>query len=477
MTDYTVTAARRYSELHSGFRLVTAVEAAIPVSWLTLDLVALERKPLPVVEEFTLRLCQQGMDTIPGIAAVLGLDDNVVRTAVANQLSAETLDYRLTRRPDGKAVRTIRLTETGVQAATDLNTTTPQRVEQNNAFDRLLWVPTEHTKTDLISRDQAQAAGRVLLPASRTREVATADVTPRALNTLISESEEHVRSSSRLTNSSTQLEVLAVEAITRQPRRYLPVVLLVFSALDFDEIRLSVVVDDLTSEPHSSALQAAGGSDKLGITVAAPVGEPPLPTHLQEQRVPYDTVRGLQRRADNTRPGNPPAQKDAVPDDSATARAELNALTVRSVPTFEHRELLAKALSEPRRRLLLITSHIADAVVDQALANKMDVLLRRQGFSAHIAYRAATGGEGERRLRRLAERYANLTLIALSHEVPHCLIFDDTWINSAFDWLSYCGGPDLVYRAEEGTLVRAVDLVRHRYDEAVALIEVSANND
>jgi hypothetical protein len=231
MTDPTVAAARRYSELHSGFQLVTAVEAAIPVSWLTLDVVALERKPLPVVEEFVLRLCQQSVDTIPDIAAVLGVDDEVVQTAVAGQLSAETLDYRLVRQPERRGVHTIRLTAAGAKAVAESQTTTPQRVEQPYAFDRLRWMPTEHTKNDVVTRNDAQTAGMVFLPSIRTRDVTTQDVAPRVLNSLITESEQNrTTAPSRSESASAQLDVLAVEAITRQPRRYLPVVLLVFSA-------------------------------------------------------------------------------------------------------------------------------------------------------------------------------------------------------------------------------------------------------
>ena len=56
-------------------------------------------------------------------------------------------------------------------------------------------------------------------------------MTPRALNTLITDTEENPDPTpSRRASSSARLEVLAVEAVTRQPRRYLPVVLLVFSA-------------------------------------------------------------------------------------------------------------------------------------------------------------------------------------------------------------------------------------------------------
>jgi hypothetical protein len=477
MTDITTIAARRYSELHSGFQLVTAIEAAIPVSWLSLDLVALERQPLPVVEEFVLRLCRQGVDTIPDIAAVLGVDHDVVQAAVAGQLSAETIDYRLRYRPGQPGVRSISLTAAGTKAVTDLEIATPQRVEQPYAFDRLRWVPTEHTRSEIIARDEAQAGGLVLLPSSRTREVTTQDVTPRALNALMTDAgEDFDPTPSRRPKLSAKLEVLAVEAVTRQPRRFLPVVLLVFSALDFDEVRLSVVVDDLVSEPHDRALLEAGGAAKVGITVAAPVREPALPAPLLEQRAAYDTVRGLQKRADNTLPVAPFGTRDSAPDDSATARAELAALTVRAVPTYEHRELLAQALRDTRRRFLLITSGLRASVINNQLIAQLERMLRRRELVAHIAYGvghpdAEHDPEAVKRLTRLAERHANLTLVRVAEAATPCLIFDDTWVNSSFDWLSFRGGQARTYRREEGTLISAADIVHDRYAEALSAIE------
>ena len=240
-------------------------------------------------------------------------------------------------------------------------------------------------------------------------------------------------------------------------------------------MRLSIVVDDLISERHGQALLEAGGTDNLGITVVDPVGEPALPAELTAQRAPYGTVRGLQRRADNTAPGASDSSADAATSDSATARAELNALTVRAVPVFEHRELLTQALRNTRRRLLLVTPHIHDAVVDADFFGHLEILLRRRGFVAHIAYGPSQsdrehGKEAIKRLSAGQDRYSNLTVVQLTNSRPPCLIFDETWINSSFDWLSFRGGPERVYRREEGTLIRATSVVNDKYSEVLAAI-------
>src|SRR5204862_169784 len=83
-----------------------------------------------------------------------------------------------------------------------------------------------------------------------------------------------------------------------------------------------------------------------------------------QRRIPYDMVRDLQRRADS-----PPPTDDSTParisggtaeQESVAARAELKALTVRSVPLCEHRELLMTALETARKRFLLAAPSVRE---------------------------------------------------------------------------------------------------------------------
>ncbi|SEH02375.1 hypothetical protein SAMN05444920_12633 [Nonomuraea solani] len=479
MTDATALAARRYNELHPGYHLVAAIDAAIPFAWLTLDVIAQERKPLPLVEEFVLRLCAAGVDTITDVAAVLGMKDDVIRDSVAYHLSAETLDYRPDPRPEHRGSRIISLSTTGTRTVNDLEVITPRRVELPHAFNRLLWAPSAHLHHDLITRDNATARGMLLLPSTRTHEVTTQEVSARALNRTFEElrrARGTVSGESRRRAGAGTVEVLSVEEVIRQRRRYLPAVLLVYSATGSDDIRLTLVVDDLPSREHDDLLAKLGGAYKLGITVAPPKGEPDLPQHLRDQRAPYDTVRALQRRIDAALPELPNLDA-AAEGDRVTAREELDALTVRCVPVFEHPELLANAIEHTRRRFLLVTSTLHSAVVTDNLITQLKAMLRRTSVSVHIAYGPANqDSSAVKRLRRLADRHDNLTLTRLDEPYPHCLIFDDTWINSSFEWLSYRGGSSPIYRREEGTLIREIDFVDGRHAQYVGLIE-SARRD
>jgi hypothetical protein len=468
MADATVIAARRYSDQHPGYRLAYAGEAAIPVSLLTLDVLVQQRKRLPVVDEFVLRLAEHGIHKIDNMAAFLGVDSPTISDAVAHQLSEETVEYR----PDTLGGRNVMLTYGGRRAVQEMSTVTPQRTEYQQAFDRLLWQPIPHTRADLITRADTEAQGMLVLPSARTAEVTPSEVTPRQLNRLLDQAQQDT--------SRSEAEVLSVEAITRQPRLFLPAVLLVYTSETADDLRFNLVVDDTLSEAHDAGLHQTGGLGRTHIIIETGRTDFDLPARLTEQRAAYDVVRDLQRRAEQ-----PPATGDlhsataadgAADRERAAARAELDNLTVRSVPFFEHRELLTAALDTSRTRFVLAAPYLRDAVVNGDLLAKLEIMLRRPGLTARIAYGLGhdlkhTDTAALDRLRKLAARYPRLTLVHLAEPHPNILIFDDTVVHSGFDWLSFRDQPTHTYRPDEGTLVRDTDHVDQQHQRYAELID------
>jgi hypothetical protein len=268
----------------------------------------------------------------------------------------------------------------------------------------------------------------------------------------------------------------------------LPAVLLVFASDTADDLRFNIVVDDMLSEHHDNALHQVGGVERTKIQVAPAVGEPDLPPPLRQQRTPYDVVRDLQRRADN-----PPPRDDSTPGaastgtkehESVTARSALEALTVRSVPLFEHRELLTTALNTARSRFLLAAPFVRDAVVNGDFLAKLEIMLRRSGLTAHIGYGlgqdpAHSDDNALSQLRALVRRYPRLKLAYVPDPHPNLLIFDDTWVNSGFEWLSFRDQPTHTYRPVEGTLVRDkthVDERHNYYAELISRADAATRN-
>jgi hypothetical protein len=51
------------------------------------------------------------------------------------------------------------------------------------------------------------------------------------------------------------------------------------------------------------------------------------------------------------------------------------------------------------------------------------------------------------------------------------LIWDDTWVSSSFNWLSFRGDPSKTFRQEEGILVRIPEKVAATYADYARQIE------
>ena len=75
------------------------------------------------------------------------------------------------------------------------------------------------------------------------------------------------------------------------------------------------------------------------------------------------------------------------------------------------------------------------------------------------------------RLAKLASRYKNLDFARLRNTHAKILIFDDNWISTSFNWLSFRGDHDRTYRMEEGTLVTVAERVEKEYNRYVKIIE------
>ncbi|MEU3626923.1 hypothetical protein BS329_39450 [Amycolatopsis coloradensis] len=128
-------------------------------------------------------------------------------------------------------------------------------------------------------------------------------------------------------------------------------------------------------------------------------------------------------------------------------------------------------MASARRRFLLVAPVLRAAVVTDGLIAQLEMMLRRRDLVARIAYGLGHpdrdhDADALERLTCLADAHVNLSLVR-----AHDLIFDDTWANTGFDWLSF-GGPDRVYRREEGTLIRSA-AVDDRYAHCASELELA----
>lgn len=417
--------ARRFGDARPGLQLVSVEEAALPVTTLRVDVLAQERQALPITEEFILRYVAHGVGAVEEIGEYLGLERTHVIEAAAAQVSAGSL------RQNQSGV--LQLTRLGEQTATDLLSVRPLDKSLPIAFDRVTWTIAGYAESSLLEKRAAQDAGMRILPAERNARITAEDVPVADLNALL---------------KSRTVQVLRVRRAHTKKHRYLPVLLLVYADTSTGEIELAVCIEDELATDHGVALVRSAAVERLGMKFEGTVERPQLAPELEAQRT------------------EPPA--------SAAEGPQPEHGLVRSVSVFEHPDLLSEAVTRTKKRLLLISPWVRRAVITTEFLSSIEQRLR-EGVTVTIAHGYGEDDRGSdedalRRLNNLAKRYPKFDFVRLRNTHAKILIFDDAWISTSFNWMSFKGDPDRTYRMEEGTIVEVPELVQAEYERYLQLI-------
>ncbi|MFH9687217.1 phospholipase D-like domain-containing protein [Streptomyces sp. NPDC017413] len=445
--------AARFQNARPGLELTAIADAALPVARIGADVLAQDRKQIPLLDEFVLRLVGTNLRTEEAIGGFLGLPSDMVIDTIADHFHKDLLTYGPSDSTSG--ARRLRLTPRGEQQERELSSITPVRVNEPLIFDQLLWKVSSFDRRMIIPRRQAQEQNMLLLPVAQRRPIEISDLTTAAINIQLRE------------RGLTDREVLQVKQITESKApRVLPAKLLVYADADRTDIQLGVVIDGELSPDHELALLSHGGAKALGIQVEAPADRPSLDPDLERARIPLAEVtkRRAEQAAVQLATSAPEESAEGLPRDE-----------IRAISVFEHSDLLEDALTQARRRILLIAPWIKRAIVDTSFISKLETRLRR-GVSVHIAYGYSPNDpkndrDAVRRIENLASRYKEkFTFTRVKSTHAKILIYDDVWITTSFNWLSFAGDRDRTYRMEEGTLVRGRRTVDENYQHYLDLI-------
>lgn len=442
--------AERYPTDGAGRSLVTIMDAALPIAALSVTALVQERKRVPLLDEFVLRLAQMDVNTAEDISGVLGVDEQVVSQAIAGQLSENTLRYMRS-----SSTRTVQLTPKGQQVATDLASIRPTRRNVECFFDRLAWEMHPCDDRDLLFGYEIEEQGLIELPPDRGKPISESDLSLSALNTFLAQVADPAAEES--------IEVINVRKFgEKRTRRFRLVKLLVYADATRQDINLALVIDNEISPRHELALARLGGANALGIRVDKPAERPKLTDDLERLRIP---TSGLTSDA--------PTRDTAEPSQPQELEAGGGAPEVRALTVFEHRTQLDFALTTTTERLLIISPWLRPEVINTDFIAKLEGRLRRR-VRVHIAhgYQDDAPHPGAlRRLENLAKRFPDqFTLTRIKNTHAKILIFDDTWISTSFNWLSFRGDPNRTYRMEEGTLVRDRAIANVQYERLVQQI-------
>lgn len=438
--DLLADAARRHAHALPGHLLLAAEHCAIPVSALTVDVLAEQSEDLDAAQKYALRAMLNGIDTIEDLQLFLGLSDGDTGRTVASLLVAEYVDYRP---PAENEARRLQLLPAGQEAARDAQLRRPKSTSIQVVYDRLNMTVTTWRKNSLRRSNQAKSdLGRILLPPASSMPVMTENLTIASV------------SAGLVRRGRAEFNILGVSGVTENRNYYHDAIMLVFKDLDSSALRLGVEVDGAWSEPHGAALEAIGAVRRLGLSTEL-VSAPHEPLAVSGTRLSRDEVIALQTAM---------AEGDGGDQGSNDL---LSRTAIRWLGVYEHPHWLEDALVNSTRRLLIISPWIRQAVVDDQWVRRIEKLSSTVDVTIFWGLGDNSGSsQGSLNALHAAARRSNrLGIVRVDDTHAKVLVSDSYYIKTSFNWLSFRGDPTRKYRQEEGDLVQDKLLADLAYDK------------
>ncbi|MBJ8347613.1 hypothetical protein [Antrihabitans sp. YC2-6] len=446
--DPAILLAEKYRSERPGLTLISVEDAAVPVSWIAVDVLAQERKRLPLLDEFVLRSINEGLDSDVEIAQLLGLKVAIIQRTIAEQMGRDLVSRRLTVGGNWK----LALTPQGQSTASDLASVSPRSLSLGYAFDRLGWCATAFRRSALIGKDEVRSRGvRKLL--GRPGDVSVDDVTSVALNNLLDDRDEE----------KPRIEIISVKKVVVKARLFLPVALIAFADENGKEVQTAICIDGELSGQHELELNKLGGAEAVGITMnqefAADRVRRPSSSFATTSLSKVEVLRSAVVR---TRVAQfEGRQVDSGWIESAEqAELALSNFQSRPVDRFEYRELLVGSLEKTRRRLVIFSPVIRSATVDGMFVDRLGRLMQ-SGVSVHIGYgkdrdTRKSDASAIHSLHEIGRKHRDLFRLSQFEEIDEpVLVSDEVLIMSDFHWLSFKGDHDRPYQLPTGFIVRS----------------------
>ncbi len=493
--------ARHLAGARSGYQLVSYREVALPLFKVELELLILEKKQLPPIEEYVLRAVSQGLTNTAEIAGFLGIEESIVRTTAAALLSSDNV--KLGGGADGDRTHRLKLTSKGRDTATEAALV--------QAVERTLPVWIDGLTRKVISvrgrgplwfpASQASRRGLVEIGPYPRRRPGLEDIPLESVNEVIRDETAGRRA---------RREVIGITGIGKARRYAREGVALAYEAPG-EELVISLALDGEASDEHDAAFSRMRERSARKLTPgdwhsAREVVEETIDAELldsaadasESERIEDERVR-LRLEDEQLRD----AAEHAGHEELESLRAqlahsevrqrelqhELANISVRQVPVYEHRKYLSRALSEAKKRVLIVSPWIRYEVVDDELVTRFRKLLEGgielwigYGITKQGGYRSKKKGDGdrdaERKLLRLGDDYPDLFhMTRLGDTHAKVLVCDSRFsIITSFNWLSFRGDEQLEFRDERGYYVGLTEKVNEVFDSYSQRFSGQADN-
>lgn len=496
MTDIPIEEIVQRLSRRPGYRLVTYREVGLPFWDVPIQCRLQKRKPLGVLDEFTLRCVEAGLNVSDDVARFLNLPPEVTdavmgRLVVKGHIIAVPVVNRLPETINEDAPRFhYVISGSGKIACAELAEITPEEKTLRLAFDGLTrkyarieeslwWRPRDLREHDILEIPAYPVDPPTVGP-DDTSEVSIVlrDATETAKHDLIT--------------------VMALDG--RRRKFFVRAIALIFESADRpDEIQVQFAVDGRLSEDHTLAFAKSEGIRKIGITGSLRDAESTIDAllgpELLKLRADEAEVAAIRRTAESYKnrlagfedrvSSATDEQKEPLVDLTNEmaerldeAETALKGIPVRVLEVHEHRPLLMEALASARERLMIISPWIRAAVVNAQFISDLDRLIS-SGVSVVIGY--GIGNEGpigeadrlaERKMSDLAKKYSNFNFVRLGDTHAKILVMDHSYaVVTSFNWLSFRGDPNRPFRDERGTMITIKSEVDRLHSDYMARVE------
>jgi DNA-binding MarR family transcriptional regulator len=438
-----VAIAGRYAE-REGCRFIGYQSVGIAVFSMNVRVLVLEQRPVPPMAEFLLRFMLEDIGELQTLAALLGLDQSIVRNCLIDLRRDELIDVA-----DGDAdnIRCV-LTERGREAAQSLRQNVMQELTLPNViYHGLLHQSVsvgEEPRRQYLRPKEAKDQGLVLVRAIPNR-------TPHPSELEIDRLDQVVKRSFRRRPDDPVQDIVAVKSILKSVNTlYEPAVMLEYETNDVKrERQVAFAVEGRIRDEYEKAFATLRGPELLADILS--VREQPLkdrvrkvvPGNLLGKLGRLDDVEDLaaqlvasRQRLEDVRTELQDAERPdtrqvlseriaGLEQEVERLERERNSRKVKYLWTPEIRQKLWEALRTAQERLLILSGFVSSDVVNAEFLDALRNAVKR-GVKVWIGFgfdKATVRGRETRESQTW--RDAENGLVGLSREFPaQCKVKD-----------------------------------------------------
>lgn len=488
--------AAKHSNDFPGFRLVDLYEAAFPSYKLQLQVLMQVQRPIPVLDEFVLKVVDAGQTTIPEIAGLLGLTElSVVRLGIDNLQRRGYITLTVPQAPPHVSDIRIAVTPKGHTALNDLRLTEPEPGNFGVCQDAL----TGKYSLERFLRQPSE------IKEFGYHEIPTFTPTPKlenldflAIKRLVKDDQRNLPAKSErrelieildLEKSWTAYRIMRVLQFVRPTDGTIQVE--VFDGIERSSAHEAILLQMESEEYRYRPLRAVTQGDvppsdpaEIDTIIRPEVVNaakrkaeeaPKLEQEIQEKRSAIETEKsklGSKLVTDRQEANHTinDLNKEIARLETRLQQMEAEAGSTEVLQMHEHRPKLFEALRIAQRQVIIVSPWMNPQSVDYELRQEIGKTLQR-GVNVQIGHGFGNADRHEEKtlknLEKIAqEKKGQLELFRLGDVHSKVLICDDKFmVLTSFNWLSFAGDPTRGTRVEDGMLTRDKKAIAQKTQE------------